>query len=162
MLAKQVEDKSVGLPWQTWLNTEDRSESYSSFTPVSSQKQVNYMKRLIKDAISKGAKIMNEGRGDMINGLASTLMVPAILYPVTPNMDIARDSLVQSFPSPRMTPSILSLTMAEMEFMGTSLHLHVRLKDELGGHTFGPFSSIFGQKLSSFDSETLLQSPTTH
>jgi glyceraldehyde-3-phosphate dehydrogenase (NADP+) len=91
MLAKRVEDKSVGLPWQTWLNTEDGSESYSSITPLPSQKQVDHMKRLIEDAVSKGAKIMNEGGGDIIGGLASTLMVPAVLYPVTPDMDVYRE-----------------------------------------------------------------------
>jgi glyceraldehyde-3-phosphate dehydrogenase (NADP+) len=88
MLAKRVEDKSVGLPWQTWLNTEDGSESYSSITPLPSQKQVDHMKKMIEDAVSKGAKIMNEGGGDIIGGLASTLMVPAVLYPVTPEMDV--------------------------------------------------------------------------
>jgi glyceraldehyde-3-phosphate dehydrogenase (NADP+) len=88
MLAKRVEDKSVGLPWQTWLNTEDGSESYSSITPLPSQKQVDHMKKLIEDAVSKGAKIMNEGGGDIIGGVASTLMVPAVLYPVTPEMDV--------------------------------------------------------------------------
>ena len=46
------------------------------------------MKGLIDDAVAKGAKIMNMGGGDIIGGPESSLMVPAVLYPVTPDMDI--------------------------------------------------------------------------
>lgn len=46
------------------------------------------MKRLIDDAVSKGAKILNENGGMVIGGPDSTLMVPAVLYPVTKDMSI--------------------------------------------------------------------------
>jgi glyceraldehyde-3-phosphate dehydrogenase (NADP+) len=89
MLAERVEGKTVGLPWQTWNNEDDGSESsYSSITPLPNQKRVDLMKRLIDDAVKKGAKILNEGGGDIVGGPDSTLMVPAVLYPVTPDMDI--------------------------------------------------------------------------
>lgn len=49
------------------------------------------MKELINDAVAKGAKIINKGGGDIIGGSESTLMVPAVLYPVTPEMKIYRE-----------------------------------------------------------------------
>jgi glyceraldehyde-3-phosphate dehydrogenase (NADP+) len=91
MLAERVEGKTVGLPWQTWNNedeSESSSESYSSITPLPNQKRVDLMKRLINDAVNKGAKILNQGGGNIVGGPDSTLMVPAVLYPVTPDMDI--------------------------------------------------------------------------
>jgi len=87
MLAERVEAKSVGLPWQIW-KADDGSEAYSSITPLPNKKAVNYMKKLIEDAVLKGAKIMNSGGGDIIGGEESTLMVPAVLYPVTEDMDV--------------------------------------------------------------------------
>lgn len=87
MLAKRVESKTVGLPWQTWPES-DGSTSYSSITPLPNQKRVDFMKKLIEDAVAKGAKILNAGGGDIIGGQESTLMVPAVLYPVTEDMDI--------------------------------------------------------------------------
>jgi len=46
------------------------------------------MKSLIDDALSKGASIMNQNGGSIIGGSASTLMVPAVLYPVTSTMKV--------------------------------------------------------------------------
>jgi glyceraldehyde-3-phosphate dehydrogenase (NADP+) len=46
---------------------------------------------LIKDAVAKGATIVNKKGGEIIGGDESTLMVPAVLYPVTPDMDIYRE-----------------------------------------------------------------------
>ena len=46
------------------------------------------MKELIEDAVSKGARIMNKDGGSVIDGDESTLMIPAVLYPVTPEMKI--------------------------------------------------------------------------
>ncbi len=87
LMAQRVETKSVGLPWQTWST----SESYSSITPLPGRNRVEFMKELIEDAVAKGAKIMNKGGGDIIGGSQSTLMVPAVLYPVTPEMKIYRE-----------------------------------------------------------------------
>lgn len=75
---------TVGLPWQTWND----DGSYSSITPLPNQKRIAVMKRLIDDAVSKGAKILNENGGMVIGGPDSTLMVPAVLYPVTKDMSI--------------------------------------------------------------------------
>ena len=46
------------------------------------------MQELIADAVDKGAKIMNKDGGSLVGGKESTLMVPAILYPVTPDMKV--------------------------------------------------------------------------
>lgn len=88
-MAKRVEGKTVGLPWQTWSDGD--TESYSSITPLPGKKRIDYMCELIDDAVAKGAKIMNKDGGEIIGGSESTLMVPAVLYPVTPDMKIYRE-----------------------------------------------------------------------
>lgn len=88
MMAKRVEDMSVGLPWQNWNPEESKSPSYSKITPLPDRKRVEYMQKLIEDAVSKGANIINENGGEIIGGSESTLMVPAVVYPVTPEMDL--------------------------------------------------------------------------
>jgi glyceraldehyde-3-phosphate dehydrogenase (NADP+) len=86
-MADRVEQKSVGLPWQTHGD----AESYSSITPLPGQNRIDFMRELIDDAVAKGAKIMNKLGGEIIGGSESTLMVPAVLYPVTPDMKIYRE-----------------------------------------------------------------------
>lgn len=87
MLAKRVEDLNVGLPWQTF-SQEDGSSKYANITPLPNKKRVDYMKQLIKDAVSKGAKIMNKNGGEIIGGPESNLMVPCVLYPVSKDMNL--------------------------------------------------------------------------
>ena len=80
---KKVEELPVGLPWQTF-----GKDKFSKITPLPNQKRVEYMKELIDDAVAKGAKIMNKDGGSLVGGSDSTLMVPAVLYPVTPDMRV--------------------------------------------------------------------------
>merc|ERR1712232_54559 len=84
MSADKVENLSVGLPWET------TNSKYSQITPLPNAGRAEYMKALIKDAVDKGAKIVNKNGGMIIGsgkeGGESTLMVPAILYPITPDM----------------------------------------------------------------------------
>jgi glyceraldehyde-3-phosphate dehydrogenase (NADP+) len=82
MLAEKVESMSVGLPW------ERTNSIYSQITPLPYAGRVDYMKELIDDAIEKGARIVNKNGGTVIGDGESTLMVPAILYPVTPDMRV--------------------------------------------------------------------------
>ena len=82
MLAEKVESMSVGLPW------ESVDSKYSQITPLPNAARVEYMKTLIEDAVSKGAKIVNKNGGKLIGGGESTLMIPAILHPVTPDMKL--------------------------------------------------------------------------
>lgn len=79
-IAEKVESMKVGLPWEN-----------PQITPLPNMKRVDYMRRLIDDATSKGAKIMNENGGAIVGGSKSTLMIPAVLYPVTPEMDLYKE-----------------------------------------------------------------------
>lgn len=79
----KVEDLAIGLPWDS-----SKDGGYPKVTPLPNQKRISYMKQLIDDAISKGAKIVNKNGGSIIGGADSTLMVPAVLFPVTKDMDV--------------------------------------------------------------------------
>ena len=86
MLAERVENLHVGLPWEKKKNPKDGTITYPQITPLPNRDRVEYMQALIQDAVSKGARVMNKNGGMIIgNQDESTLMVPAILYPVTPN-----------------------------------------------------------------------------
>lgn len=82
----------IGLPWQNHNTNTDNNDLMiqSMVTPLPSMDRIHYMKELIQDAISKGATIVNEkfGGGKVLGCINSTLMIPAILYPVTPSMKI--------------------------------------------------------------------------
>jgi glyceraldehyde-3-phosphate dehydrogenase (NADP+) len=45
-----------------------------------------YLEDLLNDAVSKGAKVINESEGG--GSLAGALFAPAVLYPVTPAMRV--------------------------------------------------------------------------
>ena len=85
-VAREVESLTIGLPWESHDN--DDGNTYSQITPLPNKSRVDYMKELIQDAVSKGARIMNKDGGSVIGGDESTLMIPAVLYPVTPEMRI--------------------------------------------------------------------------
>jgi len=87
LLAENVEKLHVGMPWEAKENAQDGTLSYPQITPLPNRSRIEYMQSLIQDAVSKGAKVMNRNGGMIIgNQDESTLMVPAILYPVLPNM----------------------------------------------------------------------------
>jgi glyceraldehyde-3-phosphate dehydrogenase (NADP+) len=81
-VAKKVQTMTVGLPW------ESVGGKYSQITPLPNKSRIAYMQELIEDAMSKGAKIMNKDGGKIIGGDSSesTLMVPAVMYPITSSM----------------------------------------------------------------------------
>lgn len=88
LMADRIDSMHVGLPWQTWGIGDGEKKTFSHFTPLPNKRRTDLMRRLIDDAVSKGAKIVNKNGGEIIGGSESTLMVPAVLYPVTPDMDI--------------------------------------------------------------------------
>lgn len=90
-LAERVERLPVGLPWQSWGDG-----LLSKITPLPNQNRIDYMRDLIDDATSKGAQIMNKDGGTISGGPESTLMVPAVLYPVTPDMKIYSEEQVRT------------------------------------------------------------------
>jgi len=87
-LAKKVEALSVGLPWESTASDSDSAPVYSKVTPLPNMKRIEYMKELMADALEKGAKVMNKDGGSIIGGAKSTLMVPAVIFPITPDMKL--------------------------------------------------------------------------
>ena len=98
MVAERVERMRVGLPWQTFERDDHGGGDgggkglYSQITPLPNQKRVQYMRRLINDAVSKGAEVINSDGGQIVGGNnESTLMIPAVVFPCTPSMDIYQE-----------------------------------------------------------------------
>jgi glyceraldehyde-3-phosphate dehydrogenase (NADP+) len=70
--ARAVNDLKAGMPW----------ESCTAITPLPESGKTQYLSGLIGDACAKGAKVVNETGGHVDH----TLMSPAIVYPVKPDM----------------------------------------------------------------------------
>lgn len=81
LLAERVASLPVGLPWQT-----HEAGANSKVTPLPTDGRISYMKELLEDALAKGAKIINPNGGQILGGPRSTLMTPAVLYPVNKSM----------------------------------------------------------------------------
>lgn len=73
-LSTAVDKLKMGLPWVQGVK----------ITPLPEAHKPKYLQQVIQDALSKGAKVMNE-RG---NHFDRTLVSPTVLYPVTENMTI--------------------------------------------------------------------------
>ena len=69
-----VDNLKYGLPW----------EEDAFLTPLPEPHKANYMQDLIHDAVKKGAKIINKKGGT----LSHNYLYPAILYPVSTDMNI--------------------------------------------------------------------------
>ena len=69
-----VDNLKYGLPW----------EKDAFLTPLPEPHKANYMQDLIHDAVKKGAKIINKKGGT----LSHNYLYPAILYPVSTDMNI--------------------------------------------------------------------------
>lgn len=90
-LSARISNLRVGLPWQQWDDTSDSKNNkplYSHITPLPSKKRIDYMQKLIANAKEKGAKVLNSKGGQIIGGEGSTLMKPALLFPVIKGMDL--------------------------------------------------------------------------
>ena len=64
----------AGMPWEAGV----------SLTPLPEPGKTEYLKGLVDDAVQHGAKIMNEGGGQILN----TFFSPAVLYPVNDKMRV--------------------------------------------------------------------------
>lgn len=71
-----VDNMKMGLPW----------EKDTKITPLPEQEKPEYLRKLIEDALGKGAKIVNP-RGGQID---RTLVAPTVLYPVSEQMKVRR------------------------------------------------------------------------
>ncbi|MBD8710261.1 MULTISPECIES: NADP-dependent glyceraldehyde-3-phosphate dehydrogenase [unclassified Pseudomonas] len=63
-----------GMPWEPGV----------SLTPLPEPGKTDYLQGLVDDAVSKGAKVVNEGGGTT----HGQFFYPAVLYPVTPDMRV--------------------------------------------------------------------------
>jgi glyceraldehyde-3-phosphate dehydrogenase (NADP+) len=63
-----------GMPWEPGVN----------LTPLPEPDKVEYLKGLMTDALSKGAKVINQDGGESFH----SFFYPALLYPVSSNMRI--------------------------------------------------------------------------
>jgi glyceraldehyde-3-phosphate dehydrogenase (NADP+) len=66
-----------GMPWEDGV----------SITPLPDKARCVYLQSCIDDAKAHGARVMNEGGGEMVE----TLFHPAVLYPVTSSMKLYRE-----------------------------------------------------------------------
>ncbi|MDU8358161.1 NADP-dependent glyceraldehyde-3-phosphate dehydrogenase [Pseudomonas syringae group sp. J309-1] len=64
----------AGMPWEPGV----------SLTPLPEPGKTDYLKGLLDDAVSKGARVVNEGGGEV----NETFFYPAVLYPVTSAMRV--------------------------------------------------------------------------
>lgn len=69
---REIENLKFGMPWEEGVK----------ITPMPDIERVNFLKSLVMDAESKGAKVINESGGES-NG---TFLYPAVVYPVKKNM----------------------------------------------------------------------------
>mmetsp|Transcript_39121 Transcript_39121/g.91120 ORF Transcript_39121/g.91120 Transcript_39121/m.91120 type:complete len:468 (+) Transcript_39121:773-2176(+) len=82
-LVHEVRSLPMGMPWQM-----TDGKKYPAITPLPFPRRVDYMQSLIDDAVLKGAEVVNEAGGKVLGGKNSTLMVPAVLYPVREGMNV--------------------------------------------------------------------------
>ncbi len=69
-----VSQLKLGMPWDVDVN----------ITPLPEKDKTVYMRELIQDAVSHGARVMNPGGGEV----NESIMVPAVVYPVTGSMKL--------------------------------------------------------------------------
>jgi glyceraldehyde-3-phosphate dehydrogenase (NADP+) len=75
-LVQEVDKLKIGMPWEKGV----------AITPLPDPAKVQHMTRLVEDAKSKGARVMNGG-----GTVSGTLFVPAVVYPVTQDMMLYRE-----------------------------------------------------------------------
>ncbi len=76
-LSNEVNKVKIGMPWETGV----------LITPLPEPTKPGYLKACIDEAIALGARICNEGGGEIVE----TLVKPAIIYPVDSRMKLFRE-----------------------------------------------------------------------
>ena len=71
---EEVEKLKCGMPWESGVN----------LTPLPEPGKTDFLKELVEDAKKHGAKIMNDGGGE----IQKTFFYPAVLYPVNDKMRV--------------------------------------------------------------------------
>jgi len=70
----EVKKLKCGMPWDAGVN----------LTPIPEPGKTEYLKGLVEDAKQHGARVMNEGGGEVLN----SFFYPAVLYPVNDKMRV--------------------------------------------------------------------------
>lgn len=98
--AERVEKISIGLPWQKHtVTTTDATgatttrQEYSQITPLPNYARMAYLQQRLDDALKNGARIINEKGGKEI-GTKTTLLRPAVVYPLRKNMKFYREESI--------------------------------------------------------------------
>jgi glyceraldehyde-3-phosphate dehydrogenase (NADP+) len=73
-LAERVAQTPVGMPWQEGVVV----------TPMPDGDHTDYLERLVREVQTRGGRVVNKGGAER----AATLLSPAVLYPVTPEMEV--------------------------------------------------------------------------
>ncbi|WP_095094023.1 NADP-dependent glyceraldehyde-3-phosphate dehydrogenase [Pseudomonas sp. Irchel 3A5] len=73
-LQQKLAQLKAGMPWEPGV----------SLTPLPEPGKTDYLKGLVDDAVTKGARVVNEGGGQV----DETFFYPAVLYPVTSAMRV--------------------------------------------------------------------------
>lgn len=110
-LNRRIEELKYGLPWEEGVVV----------TPLAEEGKCEYLGKLVEDAVTKGAHIVNSGGGEN----AGNLFYPAVLYPVTQDMEI--------FQVEQFGPIIPVASFSELQ----------DLQDYLGECDYGQQASIF-------------------
>jgi glyceraldehyde-3-phosphate dehydrogenase (NADP+) len=71
---KKISSLKCGMPWDDGVN----------ITPLPEPNKTEYLDSLVKDAVSKGAKVVNEGGGRF----DKSFFYPTVLYPVNQDMTV--------------------------------------------------------------------------
>jgi glyceraldehyde-3-phosphate dehydrogenase (NADP+) len=76
LVAKQVEKLVVGMPWEEGVN----------ITPLPEDGKPEWLKTLVDDATTGGARVINAGGATIDH----TVFYPAVLYPANPQMKVCQ------------------------------------------------------------------------
>jgi len=158
MIAKRVENMNVGLPWDTF---NDDDSSFSQITPLPNEGRIKFMKELMDDATSKGASIMNENGGSILQPTDTdanadadnqsvyshdTLMVPAVLYPITKEMKIFKEEQFGPLIPVVEYNSLDEVLQYGMEgIYGQQVSIFTKGDSETASSLVDAFSSIYGK-----------------
>lgn len=84
-LAERVEKVTIGLPWQKFtIDNDDGSTTieYPKITPLINVGKVHEFESVLDDAVQYGARVVNELGGRRVGIDRSSLVRPAVLYPL--------------------------------------------------------------------------------
>ena len=110
---EKVDSLQFGNPWENGVQ----------LTPLPEPNKPAYIQELIKDAQSKGAKILNSKGGQ----LSENYSYPAVLYPVTKDMEVYKEE--------QFGPVIPIITFTDVQ----------QVLDDMAESNYGQQVSVFGE-----------------